>query len=81
MPPSVAFVASAWESWGPGLSGNLKGNAVARTGVCAVELVVAEPAVGDGVVVELGAPAAPDGAAPAVAGVEVGGGAAPGAAW
>ena len=40
MPPSVLLVASAWESWGPGLLGSLNGKVVAVvTGAPDVELV------------------------------------------
>src|SRR3954462_14589387 len=38
MPPSVELVASACESRGPGLSGRMKGNAVAAAGADGVTL-------------------------------------------
>src|SRR4051794_24288234 len=38
MPPSVELVASAWESWGPGLPGRMNGNAVAGAGADGVTL-------------------------------------------
>src|SRR3954469_15477613 len=58
MPPSVAFVASACESFGPGLLGSLNGNAVAGRGAVALvppSLGVVEPAANAGAERVLGA--------------------------